>query len=150
MIDTTTASGRLMFGIFAALAEFERELIFERTTASIAAAKARGKHCGRPHELTPKKIHLLQKAMGKRQKIVVDVVAEGRHLEGGCISLCRPDGELRADARRLLSNEGESQDQSAWKAICSKWRRSNSPAKRHSIYALTYKLCVKYTSTHFY
>lgn len=40
MIDTTTASGRLMFGIFAALAEFERELIVERTRAGIAAAQA--------------------------------------------------------------------------------------------------------------
>jgi DNA invertase Pin-like site-specific DNA recombinase len=37
MIDTTTASGRLMFGIFAALAEFERELIGERTRAGVAA-----------------------------------------------------------------------------------------------------------------
>jgi DNA invertase Pin-like site-specific DNA recombinase len=42
MIDTTTASGRLMLGIFAALAEFERELIVERTRAGIAAAQASG------------------------------------------------------------------------------------------------------------
>ena len=56
MIDTTTASGRLMFGIFAALAEFERELIVERTRAGVAAAQARGKHCGRPFEMTPEKI----------------------------------------------------------------------------------------------
>jgi hypothetical protein len=40
MIDTTTASGRLMFEIFAALAEFERELIVERTRAGVAAAQA--------------------------------------------------------------------------------------------------------------
>jgi len=106
MIDTTTASGRLMFGIFAALAEFERELIFERTTASIAAAKARGKHCGRPHELTPKKIHLLQKAMGKRQKIVVDVVAEFGISKAAAYRYVGPNGELRADARRLLAMKG--------------------------------------------
>ena len=75
MIDTTTASGRLMFGIFAALAAFERELIAERTKAGIAVAMARGKHCGRPYELSPKKICLLQRAMRKREKVVVDFVA---------------------------------------------------------------------------
>jgi DNA invertase Pin-like site-specific DNA recombinase len=41
-IDTTTASGKLVFGIFAALAEFERELISERTLAGLASARARG------------------------------------------------------------------------------------------------------------
>jgi DNA invertase Pin-like site-specific DNA recombinase len=44
--------GRLIFGIFAALAEFERELIRERTKAWIAAAKRRGRHVGRPRKLT--------------------------------------------------------------------------------------------------
>jgi DNA invertase Pin-like site-specific DNA recombinase len=46
-IDTTTASGELMFHIFSALAQFERRLIQERTRAGIAAARARGKHGGR-------------------------------------------------------------------------------------------------------
>lgn len=47
-IDTTTANGRLIFGIFAALAEYERELIRERTNAGLAAARARGRKGGRP------------------------------------------------------------------------------------------------------
>jgi DNA invertase Pin-like site-specific DNA recombinase len=46
-IDTTTASGELMFHIFSALAQFERRLIQERTRAGLAAARARGKHGGR-------------------------------------------------------------------------------------------------------
>jgi len=46
-IDTTTASGELVFNIFAALAQFERELIRERTRAGLAAARARGKNGGR-------------------------------------------------------------------------------------------------------
>ena len=46
-IDTTTAAGRLVFGIFAALAEFERELIRERTVAGLMAARARGRKGGR-------------------------------------------------------------------------------------------------------
>jgi DNA invertase Pin-like site-specific DNA recombinase len=50
-IDTTTAAGKLIFGIFAALAEFERELIVERTRAGIAAARARGRNGGRPYRV---------------------------------------------------------------------------------------------------
>ena len=107
MIDTTTASGRLMFGIFAALAEFERELIVERTKAGIAAAKARGKHCGRPYELTPKKIRLLQKAMGKRQKSVRDFVAEIGISKATAYRYVSPDGELRARAKRVLEMQGK-------------------------------------------
>jgi len=52
-IDTTTAPGKLVFGIFAALAEFERELIRERVNAGIAAAKAKGVRFGRLPKITP-------------------------------------------------------------------------------------------------
>ncbi|GHT93324.1 hypothetical protein FACS1894122_08370 [Alphaproteobacteria bacterium] len=45
-IDTTTSNGRLVFGLFAALAEFERELIIERTNAGLKAARARGRMDG--------------------------------------------------------------------------------------------------------
>jgi DNA invertase Pin-like site-specific DNA recombinase len=47
-IDTTTSSGKLIFHVFGALAEFERDLIRERTQAGLAAARARGRHGGRP------------------------------------------------------------------------------------------------------
>ena len=47
-IDTTTTNGRLVFAIFAGLAEFERELIVERTKAGLASARARGRNGGRP------------------------------------------------------------------------------------------------------
>ena len=51
-IDTTTAQGRLVFNIFAALAEFERDLIRERTQAGLEAARARGRKGGRPSGLS--------------------------------------------------------------------------------------------------
>jgi DNA invertase Pin-like site-specific DNA recombinase len=47
-IDTTTPGGKLVFHVFAALAEFERDLIRERTSAGLAAARARGRHGGQP------------------------------------------------------------------------------------------------------
>jgi len=55
-IDTTNAGGKLIFHIFAALAEFERSLIQERTKAGLAAARARGRKGGRPKKLTSDQI----------------------------------------------------------------------------------------------
>ncbi len=52
-IDTGSAGGKLIFHVFAALAEFERSLIRERTRAGLAAARARGRKGGRPRKLTP-------------------------------------------------------------------------------------------------
>jgi DNA invertase Pin-like site-specific DNA recombinase len=56
-IDTSTPAGRLVFNIFGSIAEFERDLIRERTTAGLAAARARGRKGGRPVTMTPDKIH---------------------------------------------------------------------------------------------
>lgn len=54
-MDTTTTNGKLIFHIFGALAEFERNLIRERTQAGLAAARARGRRGGRPPALDDKK-----------------------------------------------------------------------------------------------
>src|SRR3954452_22103165 len=60
-IDTTTPGGKLIFHVFGALAEFERELIRERTQAGLRAARARGRLGGRPKKLDAKQLALAQK-----------------------------------------------------------------------------------------
>jgi DNA invertase Pin-like site-specific DNA recombinase len=62
-IDTTTANGRLVFGIFAALSEFEAELIRERTRAGLASARARGRLGGRPRKMTKEVVMMASSAM---------------------------------------------------------------------------------------
>src|SRR5512142_3513689 len=57
-IDTTTSGGKLIFHVFGALAEFERDLIRERTQAGLQAARARGRHGGRPRALDEKRLAL--------------------------------------------------------------------------------------------
>lgn len=71
-IDTTTSGGKLVFHVFAALAEFERSLIIERTQAGLAAARARGRSGGRRALLTGKKLELAQRLRGDRNMPVTE------------------------------------------------------------------------------
>jgi DNA invertase Pin-like site-specific DNA recombinase len=66
-LDTTTSSGQLIFHLFGALAEFERNLIRERTNAGLVAARARGRLGGRPKALDPNKRQLAVKLYNDRQ-----------------------------------------------------------------------------------
>ena len=68
-IDTTTSGGKLIFHIFGALAEFERNLIRERTNAGLIAARARGRRGGRPKALTPKQRSIALDLYEKRHPI---------------------------------------------------------------------------------
>jgi DNA invertase Pin-like site-specific DNA recombinase len=67
--DTTTSGGKLIFHIFGALAEFERNLIKERTQAGLTAARARGKKGGRPKALTGKQLSIARDLYEKRHPI---------------------------------------------------------------------------------
>src|SRR6202035_2589819 len=75
-IDTTSPSGKLVFGIFAALAEFEREMIIERTKAGIAAAPARGRNGGRPYTMTAAKLRLAMASMSSNDTRVYELCTE--------------------------------------------------------------------------
>ena len=75
-VDTTTATGRLVFGIFATLAEFERDLIHERTMAGLAAARARGRAGGRPRVMTRQKLKAAMALMADRENVARDVAAQ--------------------------------------------------------------------------
>ena len=106
-IDTTTAGGRLVFGIFAALAEFERELIRERTIAGLSSARARGRNGGRPYTMTPAKLRLAQAAMAKRDTRVGELCQELGVTRQTLYRFVDPTGELRADGTKLLKRKGQ-------------------------------------------
>ncbi|WP_105032396.1 recombinase family protein [Arthrobacter ruber] len=74
-IDTTSPGGRLVFHVFAALAEFQRDLIKERTNAGLAAARARGRTGGRPPRLTPQQATAARR-MYEQQDMTVEQIGQ--------------------------------------------------------------------------
>src|SRR3954469_3342319 len=72
-IDTTTSGGKLIFHVFGALAEFERDLIRERTVAGLAAARARGRRGGRPTVWTPAKLQMARQMYDSREHDVATI-----------------------------------------------------------------------------
>ena len=101
-IDTTTPAGKLVFGIFAALAEFERELISERTKVGLASARARGRKGGAPFKMTAARLRLAMAAMGQPETKVGDLCRELRVSRQTLYRYVGPDGSLRDDGRKLL------------------------------------------------
>lgn len=102
-IDTTSAAGKLVFGIFAALAEFEREMISERTVAGLVSARARGRKGGRPFKMTSAKLRLAMAAMGQPETKVNDFCNELNITRQTLYRHVSPKGELRPDGAKLLA-----------------------------------------------
>ena len=93
-IDTTTAAGKLVFGIFAALAEFERALIVE--------ARARGRNGGAPFKMTAAKLRLAQAAMGQPETKIAPLCRELGISRQTLYRHVGPDGALREHGVKLL------------------------------------------------
>jgi DNA invertase Pin-like site-specific DNA recombinase len=74
-MDTASSGGKLIFHIFGSIAEFERDLIRERTQAGLSAARARGRLGGRPKKLTPKQIEVI-KSMHKDKNIPIKTILD--------------------------------------------------------------------------
>ncbi len=94
-IDTTTAGGKLVFHIFASLAEFERDLIRERTMAGLEAARARGRSGGRPKALDEKKLQLASRLMRSREMTIPEVCQAVGVGKTTLYRYLKPDGTPR-------------------------------------------------------
>ena len=101
-IDTTTANGRLVFAIFAALAEFERELIAERTRAGLAAARARGRLGGRPRKMDVATLRLAMHAMADRNTIAQDLAKRLGMTTTTLYMYLNGDGTVKEPGQKLL------------------------------------------------
>ena len=106
-IDTTTPAGKLVFGIFAALAEFERELISERTKAGLASARARGRSGGAPYKMTIAKLRLAMAAMGQPETKVGELCKELGITRQTLYRHVSPNGRLRPDGEKLFMDKGK-------------------------------------------
>jgi len=101
-IDTTTAAGKLIFGIFASMAEFERSVMRERTMAGLASARARGRVGGRSSALTKSQVRRVQAAMGQPETVVSELAKELGVSTATLYRYVAPDGELREQGRAVL------------------------------------------------
>ena len=101
LFDTTSANGRLVFGIFALLAEHERDRIRERTMAGLASARARGRKGGRPRALTGEKKALAFEALQNRNKTVKQIA---KALSVGEATVYRYQRELKETGKLDWAN----------------------------------------------
>src|SRR5215471_12757137 len=104
-IDTTTANGRLVFGIFAALAEFEAELIRERTQAGLTAARARGRVGGRPRKMTAATLKMAMAALADANNNATEVARRLDFTRTTLYTYVNGDGSVKEVGQRLLQAE---------------------------------------------
>ena len=104
-IDTTTANGRLVFGIFAALAEFEAELIREHTKAGLRAARARGRHGGRPRKMTVTTLKMAMTALAESGSQAKEVASRLGITTSTLYAHVNDDGSPKELGQRLFDNK---------------------------------------------
>ncbi len=103
-MDTTTSQGKLLFGMFATLAEFERELIVERTRAGLAAARARGRLGGRPRKMDINALNMARAAMSDHKAVGKDVAKRLGITTTTLYAYVNGDGSLKEVGQKLLDN----------------------------------------------
>jgi DNA invertase Pin-like site-specific DNA recombinase len=104
-IDTSTPHGKLIFGIFASLAEFERELIVERTRAGLASARARGRIGGRPRKMDAQTLKLASSAMSDKTTIAKELAEKLGITTATLYAYVNSDGSLKSKAEKLLKTK---------------------------------------------
>jgi DNA invertase Pin-like site-specific DNA recombinase len=104
-IDTTTSNGRMIFGIFAVLAEFERELISERTHAGLKAARARGRNGGRPRKMDKSTLQMAMAALKDPKSVAKEVSKKLGITTTTLYAYVNGDGSPKASAILIL-NQG--------------------------------------------
>lgn len=107
-IDTTTPHGKLVFGMFASLAEFERELIIERTKAGLASARARGRLGGRPRKMDITTLKIAMSAMQDKKSVAMEVAKRLGITTTTLYAYVNSDGSLKELGTNLLKKFGES------------------------------------------
>lgn len=103
-IDTSTPHGKLVFGMFAALAEFERELIIERTKAGLAAARARGRKGGRPRKMDIHTLKIAMSAMADRKAVAQEVAKRLGITTTTLYMYVNSDGSVKEPGQKILSS----------------------------------------------
>lgn len=101
-IDTTTPQGKLVFGMFAALSEFERELIIERTKTGLAAARARGRLGGRPRKMDVHTLKMAMAALSDPKTVVQDVAKRLGITTTTLYMYLNGDGTVKEPGQKLL------------------------------------------------
>jgi DNA invertase Pin-like site-specific DNA recombinase len=102
-IDTTTPNGRLVFGMFAALAEFERELIVERTRAGLAAARARGRQGGRPKKMDKHTLKMAMAAMSDVKAVASEIAERLGITTTTLYTYVNGDGSLKEAGSKIIN-----------------------------------------------
>lgn len=106
-MDTTTPSGRAFLQIQAAFAEMERNIIRQRVSEGLAAARARGRRGGRPRVMTPDKLRYARHLMADRARSIPEICKELGGIRSSTLyHYLHADGRLKAAGRELLEKTG--------------------------------------------
>jgi DNA invertase Pin-like site-specific DNA recombinase len=98
-IDTTSSVGKFQFHVFSALAEFERDLIRDRTMAGLRAARERGRQGGRPRSLTPEQIWMAARLIKTREVSIKEICTMLKVSKPTLYRYVSPTGEIRTEKK---------------------------------------------------